>query len=141
MIKNLSRKLAVGAAALVLAAGAAVPRASAQFPGTGSLGVILDVAPGTRQCITNPTMAYRNASVEDFVLYGAPVKFIFASSRLGEVSNSGYPVWSYSDYVSARPSFPPSFFPFDFFPGYFRTCARNDSTEYSTVYLSVTVDQ
>ena len=139
MFKNLSRKLAAAAFVFVLAA-VAVPGASAQFPG-GSLAVILDVAPGTRQCITNPTMAYRNASVDDAVLYGAPVKFIFASSRLGEVSNSGYPVWSYSDYVSARPSFPPSFFPFDFFPGYFRTCARNDSTEYSTVYLSVTVDQ
>jgi hypothetical protein len=73
-------------------------------------------------------------------LNGSPVKFIFLSGSR-EISNSGpYPALSFYDYLNARPSFPPSLIP-DFFPGFFRTCARNDGYQPSTVYLSLTVDQ
>ncbi|MCA1620172.1 MAG: hypothetical protein LC795_12865 [Acidobacteria bacterium] len=135
MLKKLTAKLAAAAAAVILAAAASGASAYAQSTFAG----VVYVAPGTRQCIGNPTQAFYNASVEDFVIEGAPVKFTFQSGAR-QISDSGGSVLAFSDYIYARPSFSPSFFP-DFFPGYFRTCARNDGYEYSTVYLSVTVDQ
>ncbi|HEV2707000.1 MAG TPA: hypothetical protein VGV59_13825 [Pyrinomonadaceae bacterium] len=142
MIKNLSQKLVV-IAFVVLAAGAAGAHVAAQ---TNTVSAVFDVAPGERRCLTHPTRAERNASVEDYVLAGAPVKFLFLLKRdtdpeFSEISNSGtYPVMSYSTTVSAPPSFPPSFFP-SLFPATFRTCARNTSTQPSTVSLSITVDK
>ena len=135
MLRKLRSKLAAAAVAVVLAAGSSGVVVSAQG---NTFSAVLDVAPGERRCINHPTQAFRNASVYDYVMSGAMVKFIFLGSR--EISNSGYPVLSYYDYVEAEPSFPPSFFP-SLFPGFFRTCARNDSYQPSTVYLSLTVDQ
>lgn len=135
MLRKLRRKLAA-AVAVVLVGGASGVAAYAQG---NTFSAVLDVAPGERRCIDHPTQAFRNASVYDYVMSGAMVKFIFLSGSR-EISSSGYPVLSYYDYLEARPSSPPSFIP-DFFPGFFRTCARNDSYQPSTVYLSLTVDQ
>jgi len=135
MPNSLTKKLAAAAAVVVLAAGVSGAGAYAQ----GAFGAVVHLAPGERRCIGNPTRAFYNASVEDFVVEGAPVKFTFQSGTF-QISDSGGPVLAYYDYLNAPPSFPPSFFP-NLFPGFFRTCARNDSHEYSTVYLSVAVDQ
>ena len=135
MPKSLAKKLAAVAAAVMLAAASSGAAAYAQ----GAFGAVVQLAPGERRCISNPTRAFYNASVEDFVMEGAPVKFTFQSGSF-QISDSGGPVLAYYDYLNAPPSFPPSFFG-NFFPGFFRTCARNDSYEYSTVYLSVSVDQ
>ena len=139
MLKKLGQKLTVAAAALVLA-GAAGAVASAQTV----VNAVVDVAPGERRCLDHPQQAFRNAWVNDFVMNGSPVKFSFlvgAGGSFDTVSNSGAnPVTRFFDYREARPSFPPSFIP-DIFPGFFRTCARNDSAQTTTVYLSLAVDQ
>lgn len=142
MFKNLSRKLAAAAGAFVLAAGAA---GAGVFAQTNTVTAVMDVAPGERRCLTHPDVAFNNASVYDFVVSGELVKFIFLgrnvnASEFTQLGSSQYPVLSYSDYRSARPPFPPSLIP-DFFPGYFRTCARNDGYAPSTVSLSVTIDR
>lgn len=136
MFKNLSRKLAAAAFVFALAA-AAPPDASAQFPETGSFAAMLDIAPGTRQCITSTSPAYDNATGEGSVVFGPPVKFSFGSLTNGLFSG-GYPTFYFYrrfDRTGVTSFFGPNF------PGYFRLCARNDDTEFSTVFLSITVDQ
>ena len=136
MFKNLSRKSAAAAFGLLLAA-AAVP-AWAQFPETGSFAAVLDIAPGTRQCITSPTPAYDNATGEGSVIFGPPVKFTFGSLNGGLLLGDGYPTFYF--YRRFERSGVTSFFGPNF-PGYFRLCARNEGTEFSTVFLSITTDQ
>ena len=141
MLKNLCQKLLAAAAVFVFVAGVAPAGVFAQ---DSTVQATLEVGPGERRCLDNPTVAYNRASVYDFVVAGEPVKFIFLGrfSSLGyvEISDSGrYPVLSFYDYINARPSFPPSFIP-DFFPGTFRTCAKNEGALPSTVSLSLTVN-
>lgn len=140
MLKKLSSKLAAAAAAVVLAAGASGAGARAQTV----VNAVIDVGPGERRCLDHPTKAFRNAWVNDYVMNGSPVKFVFlvgGDGGFNTVSSSGSnPVTRFFDYREARPSFPPSFIP-DIFPGFFRTCARNDSDQTTTVYLSLAVDQ
>ena len=136
MTRNLSSKLAAAAFVFVLAA-ADVPAVSAQFPETGSFAAMLDIAPGTRQCITSPTLAYNNATAEGSVIFGPPLKFSFGSLTNG-LFFGGYPTFYY--YRRFERSGVTSFFGPNF-PGYFRLCARNDGTEFSTAFLSITTDQ
>lgn len=140
MLRKLSFSLAAAAAFVVLAAGAAAPGVFAQTV----VNAVIDVAPGERRCLDHPQQAFRNAWVNDYVMNGSPVKFSFlvgGSGGFNVVSNSGEtPVTRFFDYREARPSSPPSFIP-DIFPGFFRTCARNDSLQTTTVYLSLAVDQ
>lgn len=132
MLKKLCKKLAVAAAALVLATVASGAHTSAQ---AGTFQQVVNVGPGQRVCIRNPEWAYNSASVYDEVLYGPPVKFIFLSGTT-EISESWGPVLSYYDYIAVNPR--PSFF--GTFSNNFRTCAKNESYETATVSLSVTVD-
>ena len=140
MIKNLNVKLLVAAAALVFAAA---PSVAAQ--GT-TVTAELYVGPGERRCLDNPTVGRYNASINDYVISGEPVKFVFLgrpqnSSGFWEISSSQGPVLAYSDYLNAPSEQSLASFIPPLFPGFFRTCARNDSTRPSTVFLSVTVDR
>lgn len=138
MTKNL--KLLFAAAALVLAAA---PNVAAQG---STVSAELYVGPGERRCLDNTTKARSNASVNDYVISGEQVKFVFLgrpenSTGFWEISSSQGPVLAYSDYLNAPSERSLASFIPPLFPGFFRTCARNDSTRPSTVFLSVTVDR
>jgi hypothetical protein len=121
----------------VIASGAFGAGVSAQ---TGTISGIIDVPAGQRRCIDLSTKAFNNASVDDFVVSGHKVKFVFLGEPDGalefiEIDNSGPdPVSSFSRMISAgsHPSF---------FPGLFRTCARNMSEKPSRVSLTLAVDR
>lgn len=140
MMKNLNVKLLVAAAAFIFTAA---PLAAAQG---NTVSAELYVGPGERRCLDNTTKARYNASINDYVISGEQVKFVFLGrpengAGFWEISSSQGPVLAYSDYLNAPSEQSlPSFFP-PLFPGFFRTCARNDSTRPSTVFLSVTVDR
>jgi hypothetical protein len=100
----------------------------------------IEVPAGQRRCKDLSTKAYNNASVDDVVMAGHKVKFIFlgkldGASEYIEIGESGPdPVSSYSKMITKETH--PSFF-----PGVFRTCARNPSNKLSTVSLTLTVDK
>jgi hypothetical protein len=128
--------MAAAAAAVVMATAAA---AAATSLFTDTVTGIVNTPPGERRCIDLPTRALTNASVNDFVMSGHKVKFVFlgkpdGASEFIEVGNSGPdPVSSYARLITAQTH--PSFF-----PGVFRTCARNPSEKLSTDSLTITID-
>ena len=136
MISNLRKKLAAAAAAVVVTAAGA---AAAVFY-TDTVTAIVNPPPGDRRCVDLPTTATMNASVNDFVMSGHKVKFVFlgkpdGASQFIEIDNSGPdPVSSFAREITAQTH--PSFF-----PGVFRTCARNPSEKPSTDSLTLTVDR
>jgi hypothetical protein len=140
MLRNLCRKLLAAAAVFVLVAGLAPAGVFAQ---ENTVTAVVEVGPGERRCLDNPTLANNRAAISDSVINGPAVKFIFlgrpANGGFWEISKSG-PVLAYSDFTNAPPSPPPASFIPPLFPGFFRTCARNDAAEPATVYLSVTVN-
>jgi hypothetical protein len=135
MFRNISKSLAAVAAIFVTAA---VVGAAALF--TDTVTGVVNPPPGGRRCIDLPTRALTNASINDFVMSGHKVKFVFLGKPDGaadftEISNSGPdPVASYAKAFNAQTN--PSFF-----PGVFRTCARNPSDKPSTDSLTITVDK
>lgn len=98
------------------------------------------VPAGQRRCCDMPTVGQRNASVNDFVMSGHKVKFVFLGKPTGspeftEIGNSGTnPVSSYARSITSATDKP-------FFPGTFRTCANNQSDKSSTVSLKLAVDK
>jgi hypothetical protein len=141
MVKNFSRNL-VAAAAMVAAmvVAAAAVGVAGLAPLTDSSTSVVNTPAGQRRCKDLSTKAYRNASVDDVVMDGHKVIFIFLGKPDGatdftEISNSGpEPVSSYSKTINAQ-SNP------NFFPGTFRNCARNPSQKLSTDSLTITVDK
>jgi hypothetical protein len=137
MVKNLSRNLAAAAALVVAAAGVGV---AGLAPVTDTSTSVVNPPPGQRRCKDLSTKASNNASIDDVVTNGHKVIFTFfgkpeGASNFTEISNSGpEPVSSYSKTINAQSN--PKFF-----PGYFRTCARNPSQKPSTDSLTITVDR
>lgn len=130
MITKLIAAAAVAGSLLVLA-----PQSAFAAGQTGTV----TVPAGDRRCIDLPVTATNNAQVNDFVVSGHKVKFVFLVKRTGatsfvEVSSSGSnPVSSYGNYITSATN-PTAF------PGVFRTCANNMSDKTSTVQLSLTTD-
>jgi hypothetical protein len=139
MIKNLKRKLAASAAAAVVAVVATAGAAAAVFY-TDMVTVTVNPPPGDRRCVDLPTRATMNASVNDAVVSGHKVKFVFLGKPDGatefiEIANSGPdPVSSFAREITAQTN--PSFF-----PGVFRNCARNPSDKPSADSLTLKVDR
>jgi hypothetical protein len=137
MIKNLRRKLATAAAAVLIVATAGA--AAASFT-PDSITRTVTTPAGERRCIDLPTRATLNASINDTVIAGHKVKFIFLGKPDGaaefiEIADSGPdPVPSFAREITAQTH--PAFF-----PGVFRTCARNPSNKPSTDTLMITVDR
>jgi hypothetical protein len=137
MVKNLSRNLMAAAVIVVAAAGVGV---AGLAPVTDTSTSVVNPPPGQRRCKDLSTKAYKNASIDDVVTDGHKVIFVFFGKPDGatdftEISNSGpEPVSSYSKTITAQSN--PKFF-----PGTFRTCARNPSQKPSTDSLTITVDR
>jgi hypothetical protein len=101
----------------------------------------VNVPPGQRRCLDLSTKAYKTALVDAYVMAGHKVQFVFLGKPDGasdfiEISDSGpNPVSSYATMITAQTH--PSFF-----PGFFRTCARNPgSNQSSTDSLTIAVDK
>lgn len=133
MVKNLRGKLVAAGAAVILAAGAIVSVAA----GAGAWADVVTVNAGQRRCVDSDP-AQQKASVNDFVMSGHKVIFVFLGKPDGspdfiKIGDSGpNPVSSYTKTITAQ-SDP------KFFPGTFRNCVKNPSDKSSTDSLTLAV--
>jgi hypothetical protein len=131
MVKNSSRNLIAAGITIILAAGAIASMAA------GAGADVVEVPPGQRRCVDSGP-ARNKASVNDFVMYGHKVTFVFLAKPDGspdfiKIGDSGpNPVSSYAKTVTAQ-SDP------KLFPGTFRNCVKNESQKSSTDSLTLAV--